>query len=203
MKQPIAGVAPSELDEVTVMTVWPSVAAYPLGRWLGRLYNIKWPNVYIFRLGNLLALASIPLAVALYFYRLTPSILGLRYHGTWYRLTNRRVMAQRNEVRPGTARLLGVPVPTLRYVCGVETGSIPLDGFDAITLDMHDGQQWFDAADLVFRQGGAEAFRLAGVSRPEPFRHACLKAHRSHVGVREALQRERESASACEVPGSK
>ena len=28
MKQAIAGVAPPELGEVTIMTVWPSMAAY-------------------------------------------------------------------------------------------------------------------------------------------------------------------------------
>ena len=35
MKQAIAGVAPPELGEVTIMTVWPSIGAYRLGRLVG------------------------------------------------------------------------------------------------------------------------------------------------------------------------
>ena len=41
MKQAIAGVAPPGLEEVTVMTVWPSVASTAIGRLHGRLFAIK------------------------------------------------------------------------------------------------------------------------------------------------------------------
>jgi hypothetical protein len=34
---------------------------------LGQAYAITWPDVYIFRLGRLIALLSIPLAMVLYF----------------------------------------------------------------------------------------------------------------------------------------
>ena len=87
--QPIAGVFPAELSEVTVMTVWPSVAKYGLGRALGRAYSIRWPDSYIFRIGNLLALLAIPLSLPLFFLRIAPGI------GTRYRLTNRRVIVER------------------------------------------------------------------------------------------------------------
>ncbi len=113
MKQPIAGVCPSQVDEATIMVTWPSISATWLGRLLGRAYNIKWPNIYIFRLGNLLALLSIPLALALYFYRLAPSVLGMPLHGSFYKLTNRRVLVLRNEINlgPGSA--------FTRTVCGL------------------------------------------------------------------------------------
>src|SRR5688500_8240772 len=65
--QPIAGVSPAELREVTVMTVWPSIAQSAIGRGMGQAFAIKWPDIYIFRLGNLLALLSIPLALPLFF----------------------------------------------------------------------------------------------------------------------------------------
>ena len=75
------------------------------------------------------------------------------------------------------------------------TGFIPkvqrfvdLDRFDTIETVILPGQQWYHAGDLVFRRGGVETFRLAGVSRPESFRHTCLKARMSYVGVQKALE---------------
>lgn len=161
MPQPIAGVSPAETKEMTVMTVWPSVALYGVGRWLGRQYARRWPDVYIFRVGNLLALLFIPVALVLYFMRVAPVI------GTRYRLTNRRIIVERG--------LTGAP----------ET-YVDLDRFDTIETDVRPGQSWYDAGDLVFRQGSVETFRLPGVSRPEAFRQTCLKAHMAYVGVKKA-----------------
>jgi hypothetical protein len=162
--QPIAGVVPPEIRETTVMTVWPSVAKYTLGRTLGSLYAIRWPDVYIFRLGNLVALASIPVALALYFMRIAPSI-GIRY-----RLTNRRILVERG-------------------LTGKLDKSVDLDRFDSITIDIQPGEAWYHAGDLVFRQGNVETFRLEGVSRPEAFRETCLKSHLAHATVKRARQR--------------
>src|ERR1043165_2871770 len=109
--QPIAGVVPPEIKETTVMTVWPSVAKYTLGRSLGSLYAIRWPDVYIFRLGNLIALAAIPVALVLYFMRVAPFI-GIRY-----RLTNRRIIVERG-------------------LSGVLDKAVDLDRFDNIAIDV-------------------------------------------------------------------
>lgn len=159
-KQAIAGVVPADRDEVTVMTVWPSVARYPLGQFLGELYANRL-GFYIFTLGNLIALATIPVGLVLYFVRVG--------QGVCYRLTNRRILEmQFNDVR--------------KYVA--------LDGFDAIDVVQHPGQLWFKAGDLVFRQGGTEVFRLTAVPHPESFRQTCLKSHLAHVSVRQVLQRE-------------
>ncbi|MBI2479010.1 MAG: PH domain-containing protein [Planctomycetia bacterium] len=155
MKQAIAGVSPSEVREVNVMEVWPSIAMFSLGRLLGRLFAIQ-AGIYIFRVGNLFALAGIPFALALYFLRLAPSFFGAPLHGGFYRLTNRRVIVLRNEIK--------------------FTGP--------------SGQQWYDAGDLVFRRAGVETFRLVAVSRPDSFRHTCLKSHASYVGVKRALARQ-------------
>lgn len=171
MKQAIAGVAPAESTEVAVMVVWPSIAAFSSGRFLGRLFGIRWPNVYIFRLGNLLALLSIPYALLLYFWRILPGV------GRRYALTNRRVVVQ-------TA------------ITAIDLAAIELDGFDSIEIDVLPGQTWFDAGDLSFRRYGNEVFRLAGVSWPEGFRQNCLKSHLAYVGVRQALVRELHSKCA-------
>jgi hypothetical protein len=162
--QPIAGVAPAELKEVTIMTVWPSVAMFGLGRMMGSGFAIRWPDVYIFRLGNLIALAAIPIALVLYFVRILPFI------GTRYTVTNRRIIV-------------------LRGITGVEEKSVDLDRFDSIEIDVQPGQAWYHAGNLVFKKGNVETFRLDGVSRPESFRQVCLKAHMAHEGVRLARQR--------------
>src|SRR3954468_13493510 len=100
MIQPVAGVAPSALREVTVMVVWPSVAATGFGRFWGRLFGIE-AGFRLFgvpiTLGRLFALAWIRFMVALYFLMRLPRfpgiILGIRNPWCWhYRLSKRRVI---------------------------------------------------------------------------------------------------------------
>jgi hypothetical protein len=182
MQQAIAGVAPPELAEVTIMEVYPSLGGTPLGQWLGRLYRIRSGLGNILTLGNLIALASIPLVAPLYLGRFVlPVLQGIPVLGLpfrlipspleRYRLTNRRVVVQ-------------------HIVAGfrpVDQRSIGLDHFDAVDLVVHPGQEWYPAGDLVFLLGKVEVFRLIGVLHPEGFRHTVLKARQSHVGVRRAL----------------
>ena len=183
MKQAIAGVSPSEVSEVNVMEVWPSIAKFTLGRLMGQLFDIK-AGIYIFRVGNLFALLGIPFALALYFYRLAPSLFGAALHGGFYRLTNRRVIVLRNEIK------FSGPAILPKFIFGAEVKSVELDRFDSIDIEQLPGHQWYEAGDLVFRRGGVETFRLEAVSRPESFRHTCLKSHASYVGVKQALARE-------------
>jgi hypothetical protein len=156
---PIAGVAPSTISESVIMTVWPSNAAYGIGRFLGTQYAMRFPDIYIFRIGNLIALLSIPVALAIYLYRIAP------YVGMRYTVTNRRVVVQRG-------------------IQAKDDRSVDLDRFDSILVDVLPGQEWYHAGDLVFRLGNVETFRLAGVSRPESFRQVILKARSAHVGVK-------------------
>src|SRR4051812_30906866 len=91
--QPIAGVSPAEVRETTIMTVWPSNSVFLLGRLLGSAYAIRFPDVYFFQFGRLIALLSIPIALPLYFMKVLPriEIFGIvLYEGGYrYRLTNR------------------------------------------------------------------------------------------------------------------
>ena len=183
MKQAIAGVSPAELDEVTVMEVWPSIAKFSLGRLMGRAFSIQ-TGFYIFRVGNILALLGIPFALALYFFRLKPSFFGAPFHGGFYRLTNRRVIQLRNEI--GFSGGSAWP----RFQFGVEVKSAELDRFDHVHIERKPGHEWFDAGDLVFTRDGVETFRLEAVSRPEAFRATCEKSNVSYVGVKQALARE-------------
>jgi hypothetical protein len=174
MIQPVAGVAPSQLQEVTVMTVWPSVSATPTGRFWGRLFawDLGFPLFGVpITLGRLFALASIPFMLALYFLMRLPRFPGVLIGITnpWcqhYRLTNRRVVVENP--------------------FGPELKGVSLDRFDTIETIVEPGQAWFNAGDLVFRQGKVETFRIWGVPRPETFRQTCLKARMSFVGVQQA-----------------
>jgi hypothetical protein len=164
LPQAIAGVTPAETREVTVMTVWPSNAQFAVGRMLGSLYAIRFPDFFFIRLGNLIALASIPIALVLFFMRIAPGI------GTRYRVTNRRVIVEKG----------------LR---GVAEKSVDLDRFDSVEVVVRPGQEWYYAGDLVFRLGNVETFRLEGVSRPDSFKSVCIKGHLAYVGVKKAMRR--------------
>jgi len=159
-KQSIAGVVPPSVAEATVMTVWPSVGSTALGQWLGRLYRIK-AGLGPVSIGRLALLLTIPFGLALYFSLRMPWALRR------YRLTNRRVSIER-----------GLKGHVEQYA--------DLDRFDAIDLVVHPGQEWYDCGDLVFRRGQIETLRLPGVSRPEPFRQACLKVRQAYVTVAQA-----------------
>ncbi len=179
MKQAIAGVAPANLGEVTMMVVWPSLAATTGGRWWGRLY-MNQIGVTLFgvpiTVGRVVALLSIPLILPPYFLMLLPSFFFLprigRFRGVnvsnpWcrrYRLTNQRVIVEHG------------------MTCQ-EHASASLDDFDSIEVIVLPGQAWYAAGDLVFSKGNVVSLRLAGVPSPEPFRETCLKAQRSHAAV--------------------
>ena len=153
------------LDETTAMIVWPSIGATRLGRWVGRLCANKTGFAGFFTLGKLLALATIPISLAIFFWQLLP-VVARRY-----RLTDRRLVIQKG-LRP------------------VDEKSIDLDAFDTVHLDMLPGQKWLRCGDVVFRREGDEVFRLCGVPNPEPFRRSCLGVQSSLRSVREVLQQQ-------------
>jgi len=168
MKQAIAGVAPPEIDEIDAMTVWPTIGATSAGRLVGRLAAIRLGLGGFFTLGTALAVATIPLSLAVYAWQLLPFLCRR------YTVTNRRII-----VKTGYR--------------GVERQSIDLDALEAIDVEILPGQQWLHAGELILRRGGAEAVRLSGVSRPEVFRQVCLKARNALMSVREVC-RQQEAA---------
>ncbi len=162
MPQAISGVTPAQEREAVVMTIFPSMAETSLGQALGQLYQNRAGIGSVFTLGNLAALATIPVALALYVFRLAP------WNLTRYQLTNRRIVVQRG------------------LTCQ-EDRAVALDRFDQIDVEVLPGQEWYPAGNLVFRHGQIETFRLTGVPRPNVFRQTCLKARQAFVGVRDAL----------------
>lgn len=165
MNQPIAGVVPSELAEVTCKVFWPTIGATRAGRLVGQLgaVSIGWGE--FFTLGKLLAVAAIPLSLVVFAWQLMPFVCRR------YTLTNRRII-----IRKGLSAVDG------RW--------ISLDDFDSIDVEVLPGQAWLHAGDLAFRRGNVEVLRLAGVSRPETFRQVCLTARTALVSVQNVVQRQ-------------
>ncbi len=127
------------------------------GPFFRRQYGIK-AGLGLLTVGNLIALASIPLMLNLFFMMLDP------FRGRRYRLTNRRVIIERG-VR-GTPELW-----------------VDLDNIEKIEVVVQPGQEWYPAGDLIFSRGQVETFRLLGVSRPETFRQTILKAAQGYRGA--------------------
>lgn len=165
MKQAITGVSPSTASETTVMTVFPSIAAWSLGRALGQFYAIESGLTKSITFGRIFLALGAPLALPLFFLNLAPWVCRR------YRLTNRRVIVQQG-LKPTDERWVG------------------LGDFDAIQIEDRPGYAWYRCGDLVFRKGQIETFRLYAVRRPETFRATCMKAHKGFVGVNKALQAE-------------
>jgi hypothetical protein len=163
MRQPIAGVAPPELEEVTSMIVWPSIGASRLGRIAGQLVGAPYTVGRFFVLGRFLAVPAIPVALLAFAWKLMP------FFARRYRLTNQRVVIEKG-------------------LSHVEDRSIRLDEFDEIEIEVLPGQKWLRAGELKFQQDGREVFRLSGVGSPKSFRKTCLKARTAVVSVRGVLE---------------
>jgi hypothetical protein len=159
----------SGADERISKVVWPAIGATRSGRFVGQLCAIRLGLGGV-TLGNLLAVATIPISLAVFAWQLLPVVMRR------YCLTNRRVIVQK-----GLAR--------------VEERSIGMDQFDALEIRLLPGQEWLHCGDVVFLCSGREVFRLAGVPRPQTFRELCLKQRNTLLSVAEVL-RLQSSASA-------
>jgi len=152
----------SEASENKIMTVWPGIGSMALGRWVGLMAGNRLGSGF-FTLGKLLALATIPVSLTVYLWRLMPGACRR------YTLTNRRLIVQRG-------------------LTAKDGPSIGLDEFNSIEIALLAGQDWLHAGDLVFQRDGKEVFRLRGVSRPEGFRQVCLKARNALIRGRQVCQ---------------
>jgi hypothetical protein len=170
MQQPMPGVMPSELAEVTCKVIWPTIGATRVGRLVGRLAGVQVGWGRFFTLGKLLALATLPISLAVFAWQLMPVVCRR------YTLTNRRII-----IRQG-----------LRAIDGPW---ISLDDFERIQIEVLPGQEWLHAGDLIFRHGELEVLRLCGVARPETFRQVCLTAQTASASVRAVLERQAAGAA--------
>lgn len=162
MHQPIAGVTPADLAEVTCKVTWPTIGATRLGRFVGQLGSVSVGIGPFFTLGKLFALATIPLSVAVFAWQLMPYVCRR------YAVSNRRIIIRRG-LRP------------------VDERWIRLDEFDSVDVEVLPGQEWLHCGELIFKQGGRESLRMSGVTRPEVFRQVCLTMREALLSVRAAM----------------
>ena len=156
---------PSDLAEVTCKVVWPTIGATRAGRLVGRLADVRLGFGQFFTLGKLLALATIPVSLAVFCWQLMPYVCRR------YAVTNRRIIIRRG-------------------LMPVDERWVDLDEFEAIDVEVLPGQQWLHAGNLIFRHGGQEVLRLSGVSRPEIFRHVCQTAREALLSVRNVVRQQ-------------
>ncbi len=152
----------TQIDEKNIRTVWPTIAAYGAGRLVGRLADVKLGLGSFLTLGNLAAAVTIPISLTVFAWQLMPVVCRR------YKLTTRRIIIQNG-------------------LTAVDGQTIGLDEFDSIEIEVLPGQAWHHAGELVFLRDGSEVFRLAGVSRPEPFRHLCLETKMSVGSIEKVL----------------
>jgi hypothetical protein len=162
MTQAITGVSPPAAKETTVMITWPSLGGSALGQTLGGFYSIRAGFGNILTIGNLIALASIPLALPLFFLNILP------WSCRRYRITNRRIVVEKG------------------LIAKVDK-EVSLDNFDAVAIEVLSGQAWYPCGNLIFSKNKIETFRLDGVRDAESFRQACLKTQRGYAGVKKAV----------------
>lgn len=160
--QPVAGVSPT--DKTTMLVVFPSIAATPLGRLIGRLMDsipvpcpVRRVKLSFWIFGPLMALP----AMLLYFW--------LKITGKRYVLTNRTL-----EVWNASGRRLIVDVP--------------LERIAELTWEQLPGQEYYRAANVIVLDASEEPLvELEGVPTPWTFREAVLKARDAHVKTQQAL----------------
>jgi hypothetical protein len=153
---------PSTLAESTVMVVWPTIGATRAGRLVGRIVGIepRWDRFRLLR--KLLAIAAIPLALAVFAWQLCPFVCRR------YRLSSRRLAIQK-----------GLQARDERQIA--------LEEFETIDVEVLPGHAWLNAGDLVFKRAGSEVFRLPGVSRPETFQNTCRETRDALLAVRQVI----------------
>ena len=157
----ISGVSASA--EATIMTVYPSIAAYGLGRALGSLYDCIPLRVMGVKLSNLLlVLPTAPLPALMYF--------NQKLNGVKYTLTNRSMQVWKSF---GTRKMAQV---ALTDITDVLVRELP-------------GQQFFKAGELVLVGGksNAEIMTLSGIPYPHIFRQTILEARDSRQMVAQSL----------------
>jgi len=152
-----------KFDEQVVKVVWPSIAAWRLGRWIGRIWGraLARGPVAAFFVGFFLA----PLAALVYFWRLRPKRCRR------YFVTNERIL-----VVEGILGRVVEEAPWSR-ITGMEIVILP-------------GQAALGAADVHIYEGDRVVLRLPGVSFVENFIRVCQRTQQACLMVASSLKRQ-------------
>ena len=146
------------------MTVYPSIAAYGIGRALGSLYDCIPLRIMGVKLSNLLlVLPTAPIPATLYFIQ---KLTGLKYT-----LTNRSMQIWNSL---GNQKVKQVALTDIT---------------DVIVKELP-GQQFYKAGELILIGGKSneEILKLSGIPYPHIFRQTILEARDSRQMVAKSLE---------------
>lgn len=158
--QPIAGV--STRNESVVMTEYPSIGAWGLGRALGSLYDSIPVPIFGMKLSHLLlVLPTAPAAVSLYFLQ--------KVFGQTFALTNRSVQIW-------------------AAFSGRRLTTVELSKIEDVEVVQLPGQAFFKAGEILLRGGKGEILgRLSGVPDAPSLANAIRSTAQSRSMVQAAM----------------
>lgn len=167
--QAISGVSAGA--ESVIETIYPSISASGIGRFLGAILESIPVRIWGIKVSHLLfALPVLPLALVGYF---VTKLFGLRYV-----ITNRQVQVW----KAFGARLLK---------------QVPLAEISDIELQVTAGQEFYHAGNLLLRgKSGDVLERLEGIPRPERFQHVLLEVRDARLQSDASLNTIRARAKA-------
>lgn len=170
-QQAIAGI--SSDHETLIMVEYPSIAAFPLGLALGRLYQSSTTRFLGSgpRISSFLALPTAPIGVLLY---------------AWQKLAGHRYVL--------TNRTLSIQTAITRRT----KQSVQLNTISQVRPHSEAGHDFFKSADLrIMNHNDQQAMVLAGVKESDAFRNAIQQAvaARAQVAIATARIESRTSAA--------
>lgn len=144
-------------DEWVIKVAWPSIGAFALGRWVGRVWgrSLRFGPV----IGCVVGLALAPVAALIYLYRIRPR------RCRWYVVTNQRIL-------------------TLQGVVGRVVAEVPWDRLERIEVEVLPGQAALRAGDVLVYAEENEVVRLPGVPLPENFVRVCRRTHQAWQAIK-------------------
>lgn len=163
-RKPVAISGVSASTEAEIMTIYPSIAAYGLGRVLGAFYESIPVRIMGVKLSNLLfVLPTAPIPALLYFFQKATGqkyVLTNRSFQVWYALGSRKI------------------------------AQVPLSDITNVIIRHLPGQQFYKAGDLILvgGKGNDELMTLSGVPYPHIFRQTILEARDSRQLVAASLE---------------
>ena len=163
-RKPVAISGVSASNEAEIMTVYPSIAAYGLGRILGSIYECVPLRIMGVKLSNLLfVLPTAPIPALLYFMQKATGqkyVLTNRSFQIWHALGSRKIT------------------------------QVALSDITDVIIRIQPGQEFYKAGDLILvgGKGNDELMTLAGVPYPHIFRQTILEARDSRQMVAKSLE---------------
>lgn len=144
-------------DERLIKVVWPSIGAFALGRWVGRVWggSLRFGPV----IGCVVGLVLSPIAALVYLYRVRPR------RCRWYVVTDQRILM-------------------LEGVVGRVLAEVPWERVERIEVQLLPGQAALRAGNVLVYAGDDGVVHLPGVPLPENFVRVCRRTQQARQAIK-------------------